>query len=490
MTQLNPTFKLAARRRLWLGAAAAGALAMALPASAETLQGALAKAYENNPTLAAARAGQRANDENVPLQRGAGLPSANANVTYREDLVIPANSFTAPERLVNVSGRISVPLYQGGAVRAATVAAQERGLAGQADLRATEASVFSQVVGAYMDVIRDRAIVGLNRSNVSVLETNLRATRDRFEIGDLTRTDVAQSEARLALVTGQLRGAEANLIASTEAYIRLVGEAPDDLDAPPALPGLPAMVDEAVAIALANNPDLEAIGHQQAAASKDITAARATRLPQVTANVDSAYTSFLGTLGSAVPGLSPSQTARSVQATVGVSIPIFQGGRPSARVRQAQARSSQTIEQGVAIERAVIAQTRSAWAAWQASEQVIRANEQAVAANSLSLEGVRAENSVGTRSILDILNAEQELLNAQVQLVSAQRNAYVAAFTLLAAMGRAEARHLGLDGGALYDPDVNRRRVAGQVWDWADDPSPRQQSTSTRDIAAPRMGPN
>lgn len=476
------------RRARWLASLALGALALSSQAQAETLQGALSKAYENNPTLTAARAGQRANDENVPIQRSSGLPSVGTSAEYQENLVIPGNSFSSPARAVSLGGQLSVPIYQGGAVRNAVKAAQYRVEAGQADLRATEASVFAQVVGAYMDVIRDQAIVQLNQKNVSVLKTNLQATSDRFEIGDLTRTDVAQSQARLALAEGDLRTAEANLIRSRENYIKLVGDAPSDLQAPPPLPGLPTTTEEAVAIALNSNPDIDAANQRVGASRADIGTARAARLPQLSATLGGGYNNFLGSLSSGVPGVNVSQSTTSAAAGVSVTLPIFQGGRPSAQVRQAQSRSSQAIENYVAVERDVIAQTRGAYAAWQANERVIAATEQAVSANSLSLEGVRAENSVGTRSILDILNAEQEYLNTQVQLVSARRNSYVAAFSLLAAMGKAEARDLGIEGGALYDPDTNYRRVRGQIWDWADDPKPQQQATSTRNVPASDAG--
>ncbi|MBU7589287.1 MAG: TolC family outer membrane protein [Sphingopyxis terrae] len=474
--------KMTGRRARWLAGMALGALALSSQAQAETLQGALAKAYENNPTLTAARAGQRANDENVPIQKASGLPSVGASVDYQENLVIPGNSFVSPGRVLSAGSQLSVPIYQGGAVRNAVKAAEYRVEAGQSDLRATEASIFSQVVGAYMDVIRDQAIVQLNQKNVAVLKTNLQASSDRFEIGDLTRTDVAQSQARLALAEGDLRGAEANLIRSRENYVKLVGDAPVDLQPPPALPNLPQSVEDAVAIALNNNPDIEAANQRINASRADISAARAARMPKLSATLGGGYNNNLHSIpaGNTVA----ENTTKSAAAGLSLTLPIFQGGRPSAQVRQAQSRSSQAIETYVATERDVIAQTRGAYAAWQANERVIAATEQAVGANALSLEGVRAENSVGTRSILDILNAEQEYLNAQVQLVSAKRNSYVAAFSVLAAMGKAEARDLGIEGGALYDPAVNYRRVRGQIWDWADDPKPQQQATDTRSVPA------
>jgi outer membrane protein len=467
-------------RARWLAGLAVGALLLPTAAHAETLQDALAKAYENNPTLTAARAGQRANDENVPIQKSGGLPNVGVGVDYQENLVLPGNSFFSPKRFVSVGGQVSVPIYQGGAVRNAVKAAKFRVEAGQADLRATEASVFAQVVGAYMDVIRDQAIVQLNQKNVAVLRTNLQATSDRFEIGDLTRTDVAQSEARLALAEGDLRTAEANLIASRESYVRLVGDAPVDLEQPPQLPNLPASPDEAVAIALTSNPDIEAANQVVNASRADIGVARAGRLPKLSATTSGGYNNNLNSVNDPAS----ENTTKSASAGLSLTVPIFQGGRPSAQVRQAQSRTSQAIENYVEVERSVIAQTRGAYAAWRANEQIIAATQQAVSANGLSLEGVRAENSVGTRSILDILNAEQEYLNTQVQLVSAQRNSYVAAFSVLAAMGKAEARDLGIEGGALYDPEVNYNRVKGQIFDWADDPAPQQQATDTRAIPA------
>ena len=418
----------------------------------------------------------------MPIQKSQGLPQVGAQVDYQENLVLPGNAFFSPKRSVNVGGQVSVPIYQGGAVRNAVKAAKFRVEAGQADLRATEASIFSQTVGAYMDVIRDQAIVQLNQKNVAVLRTNFQASSDRFEIGDLTRTDVAQSQARLALAEGDLRTAESNLISSRESYIRLVGDTPVDLEQPPMLPNLPATAEEAVAIALTNNPDIDAANQLVSASRADISVARASRLPKLSATTTGGYTNNLSSIPPA--NTTSENVTKSAQAGLSLTIPLFQGGRPSAQVRQAQSRTSQAIENYVEVERSVIAQTRGAYAAWQANERIITATQQAVSANGLSLEGVRAENSVGTRSILDILNAEQEYLNTQVQLVSAQRNSYVAAFSVLAAMGKAEARDLGIEGGTLYDPEVNYNRVKGQIWDWADDPAPQQVANDTRAVPA------
>lgn len=462
---------------------AASACLAALPVQADTLKDALAQAYDNNPTLEAARAQQRATDESVPIQRAAGLPSLSASGQFTEFVKQSSTSFTSPERSVSGNLDLGVPIYSGGSVRNGVLAARNRVEAGRADLRGSESALFSQVVAAYMDVIQNEAIVGLSANNVDVLDVNLQATSDRFEIGDLTRTDVAQSEARLALARGDLRTAQANLVAARERYVQLVGDAPDDLQPPPPLPGLPADVENAVAVALESNPDLIGAKERAEAAGYDIEVAGAGRLPRLEGFTGGGYQNYLGTLGS-VPGTtSPPQETTSLQAGLRLSIPLFQGGRVAAQERQAQAQASAALEQVVAAERDVIAQVRAAYSSWRAANEIIQSSQVAVDAASLSLEGVRAENTVGNRTILDILNAQQELLSAQVQLVTARRNAYVAGFTLLAAMGRAEARDLGLEEyGPLYDPVENYDRVDDIVWDWSFDPDPVTQSTRTVDI--------
>lgn len=474
-----------ATRRLALAGAALSAFAAAAPAAADTLREALVLAYENNPTLEAARAQLRATDENVAIQRAQGRPSVDASGSYTEFLVQNAASFIAPDRQLNAGLDLDVPVFQGGAIRNGIRAARNRVEAGRADLRGTESFLFSQVVAAYMDVIQQEALVGLAINNVETLSTNLEATSDRFQIGDLTRTDVAQSQSRLALAVGELERTRANLLTARENYIALVGEAPDDLEPPPPLPGLPPDPAIAVDIALDNNPDLIATIELAEAAGFDIEVAGAGRLPRISLVTGGGYQNFLGTLGS-VPGQGANQSATSAQAGVRLSVPIFQGGLTAARQRQAVALANAALEQVIAVERDVIAETRAAYSNFRASNAIIESSMVAVEAAALSLEGVRAENTVGNRTVLDILDAQRELLSAQVQLVTARRNAYVAGFNLLAAMGRAEARDLGLESTVpLYDPLVNYQRVQGIVWDFQRDPDPAVSSTRTVDIVAP-----
>jgi outer membrane protein len=456
---------------------------MAGTASADTLREALVSTYRTNPTITGQREGLRATDANVAIARAAGRPEISATAGLNRDLTrsgILDTGGKGPNLSVGVD--LSYPLFNGGSVRNNVRAAQTRVEAGRATLRAVEGDVFTEAVAAYMDVIRDRAIVELNANNVRVLTTNLEATSDRFEIGDLTRTDVAQSEARLQLGRSLLATSQGRLATSEENYRRVIGKKPDALAPPPPLPPLPATPEEAARIALANNPDLIAVTRQAVAAGLDVRVARAGRLPTVSSVLSGTYVDALGGNSGPLPS-SGTQTSAGLNAR----IPLYQGGLPAARIRAAQALEGQALELAVGTERAVVANTRSAFATYQAARNAIASNEVAVKANELALEGARAERSVGTRTVLDVLNAEQELLNSQVALVTARRDAYVAGFQLLNAMGQAEADDLGLEGGPLYDPLGNYRRVAGNWSDWANDP--RHEPVATRTVTPEEAAP-
>ncbi len=448
---------------------------LASSALADTLREALNSAYRTNPTLTGQREALKVTDASVAIARAAGRPQLSATVGLNRDLT-QSGSLRRLGKGPYISGGLDVsyPLFNGGSVRNSITAARTRVEAGRATLRAVEGDVFTEAVAAYMDVIRDRAIVELNQNQVKVLGTNLDASRDRFQIGDVTRTDVAQSEARQALARSALETARGRLTSSEENYRRVIGEHPGELAPPPPLPPLPATADQASQIALINNPDLIAITRQSEAARYDVRVAQAARLPTVSGVASGNY---VNTITGDTGGAPRAGTSTSIG--VQTRIPLYQGGLPAARIAQSQALEGQTLEQRVATERAVIATTRSAFATYRAAQDAIASNQVAVKANELALEGARAENGVGTRTILEVLNAEQELLNAQVQLVSARRDAYVAGFQLLNAMGQAQADDLGLDGGPLYDPLGNYRSVAGNWNDWSQAPRHVPVATST-----------
>jgi len=458
-------------------------------AGAETLQQALVAAYQTNPDLAAARDTQRATDENVPIARAQGLPSLQGSVIYSHTLEKQATGiydYSASDTF-QANTSFSAPVYAGGGVRSAIDAAKLRVKQGQASLTSTEAGVFAQVVAAYLDVTHNSAVVALNRNNVQVLEVNLKATTDRFDIGDVTRTDVAQSNSRLAQGRATLRNAESALIGAREHYVQVVGHAPGVLDAPPPLAGMPPSADDAVAYALDHNPDLIAARLATKAAGYDVRTADSSRLPKVAVVGSTAYTNFMGTLPAQAVQVGSLPHIGTAQIGVQATIPLYQGGLPSAQIRQAQASEGAADEHEMAVEREVIATVRADFAAWKAANDAITLNQTAVDAAALSLEGVRAENTVGNRTVLNILDAEQELVSAQVNLVTARRNAYVAGFNLLVAMGRAGVRDLALDndlGAALYDPQAHYDHVERDANDWHRDPDPVRQSTPTRTVPA------
>ena len=445
-------------------------------ASADTLREALVSTYQANPTLTAQRENLKATDAGVAIAKAAGRPTVTGSVGVTRDLTRSGRFDTGLSKGPFITGGVDVayPLFQGGSVRNDIKAAKTRVEAGRANLRAVEGDIFTEAVAAYMDVIRARATTELNNNNVRVLVTNLEAARDRFEIGDVTRTDVAQSEARLSLARSRLILTQGQEITAEENYRRVIGKDPGALQPPPPLPPFPATADEAVRVALVNNPDLIAAERQARAAGYDVNAVRGTRLPTVSAVASGDYAR---TTSGETGGIDRAGTATSVG--IQSRIPIYQGGLPSARVRQAQALEGQALELRVAAERRVVADARSAFADYRAALDAIQANEVAVRANELALEGVRAENSVGTRTILDVLDAEQELLNSQVLLVTARRDYYVAGFRLLNAMGQAEADDLGLEGGPLYDPLGNYRRVANDWSDWSENRKTAPVATST-----------
>jgi outer membrane protein len=343
-------------------------------AQADTLREALVAAYTTNPTLTGARAPLRATDEGVPIARAQGLPSAQVVATHNEFVQRSTINFTSPKRDLNATGSLTVPLYQGGQVSNAVRAAKTRVEAGRQDLRSTEAGVFQDATGAYMDVIRDQSIVDLNKKNVSVLETNLQASSDRFQAGDLTRTDVAQSDARLAVARGQLETAQAQLDASAQNYLRVIGRFPAALEAPPPLPAFPATTDDTVDVAVANNPALEAAKKASKAADYDVRAAQGLRLPQLSAFAQGTYDNFFNSLNSGIPGETFPQHDKTGTVGARLTIPLYQGGLPSARVREAQAHKGQAIEQVTAIERQVVADARTAFSRYEAALYVIQSS--------------------------------------------------------------------------------------------------------------------
>jgi outer membrane protein len=451
--------------RLSLAAALllAGAAPGSAPASAETLSDAIAMAYATNPELAAQRAAVRVVDEQVPLALSGGRPNFGARLNADQ---AGLDAFVDNGRTYTAGASVTWSLYQGGRIRAATNAAENRILAARSRLRATENQIILNAVTAYADVIRFAEVVRLNEGQVAVLERELQANSDRFEVGDLTRTDVAQSQARLATAKANLVVALNQQAAARQSYIRVVGEPPVDLEPLPPLPALPANLGQASDLAAANNPNLLAARFDEAAARYEVRNVERQRLPSLTTEFRASYLRFEGGGGGA--NFVRQGEFVTQDAIVTATIPIWQGGRFGAQIRQAQAQRSQRMQDITVAARQVQEAAVNNFNQLRAARATIDAAVVAVDANTLASEGVRQENQVGTRTIIEVLNAEQELLNTRVNLATARREEQVAAYALLAAAGGAEAISLGVPVD-IYNPEDNARRVRHKTGDGGDE---------------------
>lgn len=421
----------------------------AAPVSAETLSDAIALAYRTNPTLLSQRASQRALDETVPQARAGLRPtvSITADVDYsRADTSVGV----VETDTAGLGIGLSQNLYTGGRVGHAISAAEANVLAGREQLRSVEQGVLASVIQAYVDVRRDMEILTIRQDNLTVLRRQLDESNARFEVGEITRTDVAQSQARLAQSEADLAQAQAQLSVSRAAYAAVVGQSPAGLEAPVALPGVPTNFDAALDVGLVENPSIRAAQYALQAAEARVAAARAEFLPSVRA------TASYGGTGDLSKFDLTDRTAFTAGASL--SVPLFTGGLNRSRVAQAleQANAAQIDVEGQ--RRGVLQDVSSAYAQLVSARSTVTAGEQAVRAASVAAEGVRQEAQVGLRTTLDVLNQELELRSAQVLLVSARRNEYVAQAAVLAAMGRLQGPALVASVEA-YDPAANADAV-------------------------------
>jgi outer membrane protein len=450
-------------------------LSTAAPSSAESLKDAIAQAYSNNPAIAAARARVRQADEAVPIAASGARPGLDLGGSFTQSL---SDSFADLGQIWTGGITLRQSIWEGGRIRAGISAAEARIEASRLNLAAQEQALIADTVTAYADVLRTQEIVKLNENQVRVLEQELRASKDRFDVGDVTRTDVAQSEARLAASQATLIAARGNAVFARQAYQRLVGRAPGQLEPLPPLPPLPESEGQALDRAATLSPALGAAKAGEKAAADDVRAAKAGRMPSIGVQASANYTEYSNSAFGA-SGFDP-----RVGVTAGM--PLFSGGLIAAQVRQAQARQSEALETISLTERQVTEGVSNSWALLQTAEATITAAKSQTSANTLAAEGVRQENMVGSRDILDVLNAEQELLNSRVQLVQAERDRYVAAYQLLESVGAAD---IALEGTGVqkYDAAANAKRVRGKGWqEFGYDPNP---STDRARNTAPLMGP-
>ena len=449
------------------------------PAWAETLQDAIALAYRTNPNLLAQRANQRALDETVVQARSGLRPTigASAGVDYtRSDFpavtqFVDTNNDGIPDTQVttsssetqgaNVGVSVSQNVWTAGRTSRAIDQARASVLAGRENLREIEQSVMLSVIQAYVNVTRDMEILRIRQENLTVLQRQLEETSARFEVGEITRTDVAQAEASQAQSEADLANAQAQLSTSRAAYAAVVGQSPADLEAAPVLPEVPSDFDVAIETALQRNPAVLAATYQLQSAEAAVAAARSEYLPSVRATASyGGSTNDLGDLGELAD-------RRSFTAGATLSVPLFTGGLNRSRVAQALERANAAQIGIVGERRTVLQNVSSAYAQVLSTRATVAAGTEAVRAASVAAEGVRQEAQVGLRTTLDVLNQELALRNAQTAVASARAAEYVARASLLAAMGQLEGPTLNPTIEA-YDPATSYDQVKGRgglPWD-------------------------
>jgi outer membrane protein len=430
-------------------------------ATADTLEWALVQAYQNNPSLNAQRATLRATDENVPQALSGYRPklsiTGNGGYNYTNAIQAfptaggPTNTQFAQtfySRGVGATGTYT--LFNGFQTANRTRQAESQVDGARETLRVTEQQVLLDAATAYMNLLRDQAIYDLQRRNVEVLTEQLKQTRDRFNVGEVTRTDVAQSESRLAAGRSQLLGAQSNFVTSQANYRRVIGVDPGRL-----APGTP--VDRLSPSVLA-----KAIVQGQAQSPSVLAAMYGVDIAVLAVKIsEGALYPNLAITASATQGQNPAfEVLKETQASIvgALTIPIYQGGAEYSAIRQSketlgQQRLNLDINRDQA--RATVVQS---WGQLDAAKAQIEATTAQVNAAEIALNGVREEARVGQRTTLDVLNAQQELVNARVALVTAQHDRVVASYTLLAAVGGLSMPRLGLNV-LIYDPMVHYQQV-------------------------------
>jgi outer membrane protein len=436
---------------------AMGALLLASTAGAraDTLTDALADAYNNNPQILAERANLRATDEAVPQALSGWRPTVTATGSIGAQSIDnrPSSVITPPEVKTfpdTLDLNVTEPLYSGGRTVALTAEAEKTVEAERARNIAVEESVFISVIQAYLDVVRDQATLDLNVNNEQVLRRQLEATNDEFRVGAVTRTDVAQAEARLAGATASRQQAAGQLQVSRANYERAVGRLPPaKLAQPTVRPVLPTTRDDALSLAGLKNPNVIASIYTEDAARNAIDATRDQLLPQL---------ALVGDANRANNTVISGRLSNTFSVTARLTVPLYEGGNIYSETRQAIQVESQRRSQTDDARRAAVQGAAQNW------EQVVSGRAQVISLQStikaaeIALDGVRQEQAVGSRTILDVLNAEQELFTDRVQLVTAQHDLALAEFNLAAQIGRLTAADLHLPV-KLYDVDRHYRSV-------------------------------
>ena len=441
-------------RSVLVGVLAAAMVLPGAPAWSDTITDALAAAYTTNPDLAAQRARLRQADENVAQALSNWRPTVRLTGEYGRGWFRNNTTLLEWQRLRPAAGQIQVvqPIFRGGRTIAQTRAADEEVLAERALLVGQESTVLLAAVTAYADVVSAEAVVRLRASNINVLNQQLTATNARFRVGELTRTDVSQAEARVAGAQSDLIAAQADLAAARANYLRVVGVPAGTLAEPAVMGELPKTEEEAIAIAGERNPNVRSAVHRETAARHRVDLAIGELLPTV---------SIIGQATRSYDNNLRGDRADRAEIVGQVSIPLYQGGGEHSRVRSAKQLVGQRRLELDSTRRQAIEQATRVWRRVEAERARLVSISSQINAARVALEGVRQEAQVGSRTTLDVLDAEQELLVARVNLVRAQRDSLVQHYTLLSAIGSLSAASLNLPV-ERYDAEEYYRSNSGR----------------------------
>ncbi|MCB1386050.1 MAG: TolC family outer membrane protein [Nitratireductor sp.] len=432
-------------RRLLLGGIfAAAGLAAALPACAQSLPEALALAYANNPAINAQRAGTRSVDETVALAKSGYRPTvAGTGYISKSWTRSPLGSATTVLYPGGFGVEISQSLYDGLRTQNNVRAAKSAVMASRETLRNVEQNVLFDAAAAYMDVLRDRAIAGYRRKSLEFLNEQVRSESSRFDVGESTRTDVAQARGRRAGAQAQLSAADAQLKSSIAIFRQVIGQDPKNLKTPgTVVKHLPSNSTVAVQIAQANHPAIKATEHLVDQALFNVKSAEGELLPTVSLNgsVNRDYDTGVNT------------DRDSARITANLRVPIYQGGRVSATVRQNKEILGQRrieVDQSVDNVRAAVV---SAYSQLEAAQSAAVATRTQLDAANLALQGAIEERKVGQRTTLEVLNTQQDVIDAQIALAQTERDLVVASYAALSAIGKLDPDTLGL-GVRRYEPE-------------------------------------
>ncbi len=436
-------------------------------ARAETLKTILSSTYLGNPTINAERAKLRALDEENPRARSGYRPKVNfnADITSQNVKTRPPLATDGQRRHGGYTVSLVQPLFRGLRTINSIRRADASIYAGREDLRSVEQNVFLDAVTAYVDVIRDRAIVRLRRNNVSVIAEQKRATNDRFTVGEVTKTDVAQANARYSGAVSDLNLARANLKTRRAVYEQIIGRRPNGLKSPGGIVKyLPRSLTGSLKRGMHEHPSILGATYREISATHSIHVIRGEFLPEI--NLEGSWTRRYHP----ADGIDQQRTG-IVKGTF--KMPFYAGGEISARVRQAKQTVLQRRQELQAVKRRVRADVISSWGQVSSIVAKLSADRAQVSATKIALDGVEEEEKVGQRTVLDVLDAQQEYLNAQVSLAVTQRDLVVARFRLLAATGRLSAVELGLKvrryQSAAHYEHVERKWIGTRVDEYDDE---------------------